>query len=74
MCARVHPGDRVNDFAGSDQQDRPRNHRLLSCLGCLGGRNRGVGPSTDHWSGTFGRHPALGMAAVRGHTRYDTSR
>ena len=41
MCAGVHPGDRVDDFARPDQQDRSRDPWLLPHLGRVGGRDCG---------------------------------
>ena len=72
MCVRVHPGDRINDFAGSDEQDRSL---ILAC--CL--------TSVAWAAATAAQLPIAGLAlfdsvrtfrvaVVCGRTRYDTSR
>ena len=40
MRASVHPGDRADDSAWPDEQDRSRHLGVLPRLGRLGGRNR----------------------------------
>ena len=40
MRAGVHPADRADGVARSDQQDRPCDPGLLRCFGDVGGRDR----------------------------------
>ena len=70
MCIGLPRFDRVNGLAGSDQQSRRSNPRLLYRLADLGERDRGH--RTGRRIELLGQPEAFRLAVVRGSPRHRT--